>query len=140
MTGLTPTLAVKFLINGRESVNLLANTSFDPSRSFNFFSNDFRTIIPNFQDDCLQDTIGAKFIEATREIGALGLSEFARWGADGQEVNTGVTFPFNLWFEPNEDLKTMWPETRQVVNGQEVPFYEQLQQIDSDFVLFSVMA
>ena len=53
MPGLTPTLAVKFLINGRESVNLLANTSFDPSDSFNFFSNDFRTMIPNFRDDCL---------------------------------------------------------------------------------------
>ena len=53
MTGLTPTLAVKFLINGRESVNLLANTSFEPSDSFNFFANDFRTVIPNFRDDCL---------------------------------------------------------------------------------------
>ena len=53
MTGLTPTLAVKFLINGRESVNLLANTSFEPSDSFNFFANDFRTVIANFRDDCL---------------------------------------------------------------------------------------
>ena len=82
--GLTPTLAVKFLIDGRDSVNLLANTSFDPSNSFNFFADDFRTIIPNFRDDCLQDTIGAKFIQATREIGAIGLSEFARWETNGQ--------------------------------------------------------
>lgn len=124
MSGLTPTLAVKFLINGRASVNLLANTSFDPSSSFNFFANDFRTIIPNFGDDCLQDTIGAKFIEATREIGAIGLSEFARWETNGQEVNTGVNFPFNLWFEPNEEIRRMWPENRQFVRGQEVPFYE----------------
>ena len=55
-------------------------------------------------------------------------------------MNTGVNFPFNLWFEPNEDLRRLWPETREFVGGREVPFYEQLQDIPQGSVLFRVMA
>ena len=138
--GLTPTLAVKFLRDGMDSVNLLANTSFEPIDSFNFFAADFRSHIPSFRDQCLEDTIERKFIEATREIGALGLSEFARFNTNGQPAS-GLNFPFNLWFEPNQDLRDLWPENRQFdATGREIPFYEQLQQIPIDSVLFEVWA
>ena len=51
-TGLTPSLAIKFLRNGMSSVNHLANVSFDPTSSFNFFSNIFRSRIDLFGDTC----------------------------------------------------------------------------------------
>jgi hypothetical protein len=57
MPGLTPTLALKFLRDGERSANLLANTSFEPSNSFNFFANDFHTMIDLFHDECHQETI-----------------------------------------------------------------------------------
>ena len=126
MPGLTPTLALKFLRDGMDSVNLLANTSFEPSNSFNFFAGNFRSTIPSFTDECLQETIQKKFTEVTRTIGALGLSEFARFNTDGQPVDTDVNFPFDLWFAPNPRIRGLWPETRQIEaeTGREIPFYE----------------
>ena len=62
-TGLTPSLAIKFLRDGIESVNVLANVSFDPTTSFNFFANIFRSRIPLFGHTCEQVTIQKKFAE-----------------------------------------------------------------------------
>lgn len=39
---------MKFLRDGAPSVNIVANTSFDPSDNFNFFAQDFRTHIELF--------------------------------------------------------------------------------------------
>ena len=41
-SGLTPTFAMKFPRNKIPSANILANTSFEPSNSYNFFENDFK--------------------------------------------------------------------------------------------------
>lgn len=49
-SGLTPSLAIKVLRDGMESVNHMANVSFDPTTSWNFFENDFRSRIDFFQD------------------------------------------------------------------------------------------
>ena len=46
--GLTPTMALKFQRDGIASVNFTANTGFEPSTSWNFFENDFKTRIPLF--------------------------------------------------------------------------------------------
>lgn len=85
--GLTPTLAIKFLRDGMESVNHLANTDFEPSNSWDFFANDFLSRIPLFTDECARDSIEAKFAEATDRVGSLGLAEFARFNTDGTEVD-----------------------------------------------------
>ena len=61
--GLTPSLAIKFLRDGMKSVNHLANVSFGPTDSFNFFANNFRSKIPLFEDVCAQETIQKKFTE-----------------------------------------------------------------------------
>ena len=52
--GLTPSIAIKFLRDGMKSVNHLANVSFGPSKSFNFFANDFRSSVPLFENECEQ--------------------------------------------------------------------------------------
>jgi len=62
-TGLTPTLALKFLRDGIPSSNILANTSFEPSSSWNFFGNHFHTTLDHFQDQCAVDSVQKKFLE-----------------------------------------------------------------------------
>jgi len=55
----------------------------------------------------------------------MGLADFARSNTAGQEVNADeISYPFNMWFEPSQDLKSRWPETRQFTGGIEIPFYE----------------
>ena len=99
------------------SANLLANVSFEPTNSFNFFANDFLTNIPMFDDSCNQGTIQRKFLEVTSWIGALGYSDFAKFDVHGN-TETNVEFPFDLWFEPNPELRALWPDKR------DVPFTE----------------
>ena len=48
--GLTPSFGLKFLRDGMESSNHVTNVSFEPTTSFNFFENDFRSRIESFQD------------------------------------------------------------------------------------------
>lgn len=137
---MTPTMAVKLLRDDMPSVNILANTSFEPLSSFNFFSADFHTHIPLFADECNQQTVQRKFAEQTSTIGALGTSEVSRFDSQGnEELNNN--FPFKIWFEPNQDLRALWPETREFNSeGAEVPFYEQLKELQEGDVMLRVMA
>ena len=74
--GLTPSLAIKFLRDGMRSVNHLANVSFEPTSSFNFMANNFRSRIDLFTDQCAVDTIQRKFLDVTSSPQSVGLSEF----------------------------------------------------------------
>ena len=126
--GLTPTLAIKFLRDGMESVNHLANTNFEPSSSWNFFAQDFLSHIPLFTDECAQDSIEAKFAETTRRVGSVGLAEFARFNTDGSRIaDDDMEFPFEITFVPNQALAGQlgWTDERQFdENGEEVLFYD----------------
>ena len=51
-TGLTPSIALKFTRTNKSSVNILANASFEPTESFNFFENDFRVNLDMFEHSC----------------------------------------------------------------------------------------
>lgn len=125
--GLTPTVAMKFLRDGMRSVNHLANTSFEPSNSFNFLKNDFKTRIDFFQNPINQETIQRKFLEHTAFIQSLGLSEFSRFNTDGSAV-VDYEFPFDLRFVPNPALANLWPDTPQIdfATGNEIPWYDQV--------------
>lgn len=137
--GLTPSMALKFPRSQMRSANLLANVAFEPTNSFNFFADNFRTNIPVFQDKCAEETIQRKFTEVSSWIGQIGLSDFASFDVDGG-ATSDFDFPFDLWFVPNPDLKALWPNARQFVGNVEVPFTEQLQDIPEGSILFSVMA
>jgi len=102
-TGLTPTLALKFLYDGIESLNVVANTSFEPSSSWNFFAHDFRTHIEQFSDPISQETIQKKFAEFSPTFQSVGKADLARRSAKASEVVNPV-FPFDLYFVPNPDL------------------------------------
>jgi hypothetical protein len=139
-SGLTPTMAMKFLRDGTPSVNIVANTSFAPSNSFNFFANNFRTTVELFQDPIEIQTIQKKFREIGPHIQTVGKRDLAEFTADNSIVSNPV-FPFDLYFKPNPNVTAMWPHTRQYdIFNNPIPFYDQLAQIPVDTILFRVMA
>ena len=77
VSGLNPSLAMKFTRDGMYSVNMLANVGFEQSDSFYFFENDFRVNVDNFTDECAQETIMQAFLMQNTWINNLGLSHFA---------------------------------------------------------------
>ena len=138
--GLTPTIGLKFLRDGMESVNHVANTDWGPSGSYNFMANEFKTHIGNFHNNCEVDTIERKFLEVTDRVGSVGLAEFSRVNVDGSVV-PDIWFPFNLKFVPHPDVASMWPDSGEFdMWGDQIPFYEQLMSIPAGTVLFEVVA
>lgn len=149
--GLTPSLAIKFTRDGIRSVNLLANVSFEPKPSFNFFANDFRINIPLFTDACAVETIQESFKQQNAWINNLGVSELARMtqaGESSKVENSDLVYPFDLWLEyAGPDPATLWPywsdhSERPVKDGVELKWYEQLTTmgLDHGTNLFNVMA
>ena len=108
-SGLTPSFAIKFLRDGMESVNQMANVSFEPTESFNFFSGPFRTRPPLPEDPCTEESIQRKTAEATALVSALGLASFSRYKTDGTEIED-YKFPFDIWFEPTQAMKEMFED------------------------------
>jgi hypothetical protein len=108
-SGLTPSLAIKFLRDGMESVNHMGNVSFEPTQSFNFFSGPFRSRLPLHVDTCAEESIQKKAAEAGEIISSLGLANFSRYKTDGTEIED-YRFPFDIWFEPTIEMKGLFPD------------------------------
>ena len=68
---------------------------------------------------------------------SLGLSEFARLERDGTP-SEHVIFPFELTFEPNPEVASRLDELMSI--DASLTWYEQLQKIDEETVLFRVIA
>ena len=84
--GLTPSLAIKFVRDGMRSVNHLANVDFEPTNSFNFMANTFRSRVDLFSDQCAIDTIQRKFLDVASTPQSVGLAEFASHLENGSTV------------------------------------------------------
>lgn len=100
---LTPGMALKFLRDGIDSCSLVAMYSVDGQESFNFFENDFTTHIPVAQSISLLP-LAAKFNTATDYIQAIGVSDWAQHGSDGQAADE-VHFPFSMRFHPTGEFE-----------------------------------
>jgi len=109
-SGLTPSLAIKFLRDGMPSVNHMGNVSFEPTQSFNFFSGPFHSRLPLHADTCAQESIQKKAAEATSMISSLGVANFSRYKTDGTEIED-YKMPFDIWFEPTKEMKGLFPDT-----------------------------
>ena len=138
--GLTPTFAMKFPRDGIESVNQLANTSFEPSTSFNFFAREFKNRIDFFQDPCAKQTIERHFLDQNPTPQSLGLAQFSSVGVNGKNVKK-PNFPFQIRFVPHADVATLFSDIKELDgDGKEVPWYTQLKRIESGKYLFEVWA
>jgi len=125
---------MKFPRNKIPSANILANTSFEPSNSYNFFENDFKCRVNFCLDPLNQMTIQRKFLEETETFQSFGLSDFSRFNVDGSPV-TNFVFPFELTFAPTPAVKSMFPA---VDTG--ISWYDQLQTIPAGTILFQAWA
>ena len=77
---------MKFPCDKISSGNQLAIASFEPSTSFNFFANDFKTRVDFFKNILEQKTRQRKLLEETETIQSLGLADFSRFNVDGSYV------------------------------------------------------
>jgi len=122
--GLAPSLAIKFLRDGRRSTNLLANVGFESTDSFNFMATNFRHRIDLHENHCAAETIERKFANVHLSPQSLGISEIARFTTVGSFTADPI-FPFELWLEPSAEVSNLWPDERQYDSeGNEIKFYE----------------
>jgi len=89
--GLTPSMALKFLIDGEESENILVQQSFLPSGSWNFFDADLTNRLPAFDTTTeagyiMDQTFRKKITEATNRPFALAIGHIGNIQNDGEAV------------------------------------------------------
>lgn len=79
-TGLTPSIALKFLVDDFRSVNLFGMVGFKPSTSWNFFNEPLSNRLKNItKDDHIEyHTFRTKLVEASERPLATGLADMAR--------------------------------------------------------------
>lgn len=125
--GLTPTMALKFPRDGMQSVNHLAQPSWGPSGSWNFFeNNDFKISLGEFENECEEATIEQKFREVSFFKSSVGQAEFSRVRSDGT-VEDNPWFPImgRLNFRPHPDVTSMFPSEGQYDStGKRIPFWD----------------
>jgi len=95
-------MGLKFLRDGVDSANLVAMYSVDGQDSFNFFENDWTTIIP--AASLALYPLAVKFYRATKYIQVCGLSDMASYDQAGSQVNEPV-FPYKMRFEPTGEIE-----------------------------------
>ena len=136
--GLTPSVALKFLRDGTRSANIVAQSSFKNSGSWNFFKEPFKTRIEGFDpvDDRLWiETLQRKLFNGAHKPFVMSVSQVYANNLDGTAVadeDIGM-IPYQLEFESQyqfPDIKT------------ETPWHEQLTSItdSSDKPLLDVYA
>ena len=104
-TGLTPSLALKFLIDGIWSSNIHASPSYTPSTSWNFFEKPMSTRVEAVTDAAWLATKGAKMVEGTAHPFSNAISIVAIRGNDGKKIESKqVTSPYELRFDPAKDF------------------------------------
>lgn len=108
--GLLPSVAVKFLIDGRSSNNVFGMPSFKSSDSWDFFSQPMKSQVDPFTEDMTveMETIFVKLLEGSVQPFGTGTAHVADQNNDGTEV-TDVKTPFMLEFESS----IHFPDTKQ---------------------------
>ena len=82
-TGLLPSLALKWLVDGRRSSNVFGMPSFNASSSWNFFNEPMRNRVEPFTEDLKKETIEKKLVEASNKPYAVGFSWVGYQTSDG---------------------------------------------------------
>lgn len=107
-----PGIALKVLVDGDKSQNLVAMFDTVGQNSWNFFKHDFSN---NF--DINKDTpfkllaVAAKFRLITNFISAVGAKEWAEVNPDGTKVDESkAKFPFQLYFVPTAEVKALFQD------------------------------
>jgi len=109
--GLTPSVALKFLIDGEESYNIMAMQSFLPSESWNFFDADLSNRLKPFDVEdttgyIMDQTLRKKMVEASQRPFGLAISHIGEMRNDGSNLDReDVRVPYQLYFKAPEELR-----------------------------------
>ena len=126
--GLTPAVAIKFLRDGTISSNIVAQSSFQNSGSWNFFKEPLRTRIDSFdpeEDQIWIDTLQQKLLDNSAKPFLMSFSETFTMNNDGTDVpfeDFGM-IPYELQFESPYQFSDTKTDT---------PWHEQLTSITYD--------
>ena len=108
----SPSMALKFLVDGKISENLLAMVSFDGVADPYFFANPFTNHPPKTQNECMKKTAERKQNENSGTPFSIGTSNFSGVEQDGEFLDEDeMVFPYELVYEPNTDFFTRHPDS-----------------------------
>jgi hypothetical protein len=131
-------MALKFLRDGMDSVNIVANQNFEGGQnSYNFFGPSLKTVLAPVAEDfdpasLLESPLAVEIKEASNFIGSVGLSEVSLYNQEGEKEQE-PNFPYSLRFEPNEDLS--YDDEEYTVN-----IFDRLAMIERGTVLYFIYA
>ena len=131
-TGLLPSVAIKFLIDGGASQNLVAMPSFHSSSSWNFFKAPMNTRVPPLDetdDKCLFDTIITHFVATSTTPYATAVGHIAANNTDGSVVETAdVMLPWELSFRAPQVIIDKTPDVKSTTEN----WYDQVKKVASN--------
>ena len=94
----SPSMAVKFLRDGKHAADTVSMVSLDGQPSFNFFKNRLSTQLEATDNTCLLESVGKKQAEATDHTTTMSTMDWAKYDQDGDEVDEPV-WPYRIDFE-----------------------------------------
>ncbi|KAL6068405.1 hypothetical protein QOT17_008215 [Balamuthia mandrillaris] len=124
---MAPGMAIKCLRDGIKSANVMAMFSLLGQNNTNFFSHDFTNHVPYPAGPKVPAALQAlanAFGKASHWPTMLGVSDFAKYGADGKTVKN-PRFPFRLVFHPTKAVHEMFPNDPEP----EVSWLDQLESV-----------
>jgi len=100
----SPSVALKFFVDGKKSRNLLTQVNFDGVEDGYFFENNFTNHPPRSTNECMQKTVEKKFADASMFTFSTGTSHLSTVFEDGTEVPCEeANFPYEVILVPNRD-------------------------------------
>lgn len=133
LTAITATIAVKFLRDGIDSANAVANGP-PQFTSYDFFENSMLSNTSPFDD--FEERKKLNFVQRIRPstafVSSVGHFDFAAFEQDGTKVDDPV-IPYSLRYEPNPDLSYTDDDYTRT-------FHEHLADIAPDTLLYTVFA
>ena len=144
--GLTPSIALKWLVDGWWSQNLLAMEKFTSSGQWNFLGPRLTTRLPAFDTSTetgyiLDQTLRKKLTDRTHRPFALAVEHLARWTLeDGKMHKRDKVAPYQIHLvSPIADRISAEKEFDQ--NNEQVSWYNQLKrEVKAGDVIYEVYA
>jgi len=145
--GLTPSIALKFLVDGKSSLNMFAMQSFVNSESWNFLEPTLSNRLPRFDlnDDAqsiMDQTIRKKMVEASRNPFGLAIGHVASVEHNGTILAKEVVkVPYEIRFvSPLRNSLGFSSDKPFDSQGKQVNWFDQLKTIVAGQTIYEVMA
>ena len=146
--GLTPSIGLKFLIDGQESYNIVAMESFVASGDWNFFDPNLTNRLKPFNTDneaeyIMDQTARKKMVEGNQRPFATSISHIAQMRNDGSTLdNEDVKVPYQIYFKAPDNLKgDLTDEQKFDADGNQIHWIDDvLSRVNEGDVIYEVYA